>query len=188
VNVVERLRETGGYTLVEMLTVVAIMGVVLTGITTLFVQGSNAEVDMNGRFQSQQEARLAVDRIRRDAHCASSVALSGASAVRNGVTYYPTMTQTLPSACGTTVTWCTVSVGAAGNRFRLYRQSGATCGTSGLRLADYLIAGTVFAYTAQSSQTLARLTVDIPVNRRPAKSQETYELKTDIALRNSTRT
>ena len=185
-NVVERLRDAGGYTLVEMLTVVSIMGVVLTGITTLFVQGSNAEVDMNGRFQAQQEARLAVDRIRRDTHCASSVALSGTSAVRNGVTYYPTMTQTLPSGCGTTVTWCTVLVST--NRYRLFRKSGSTCGTTGLRLADYVTVGTVFAYTAQSSQTLAKLSVDVSVNPRPSKSQETYDLKADIALRNSTRT
>jgi prepilin-type N-terminal cleavage/methylation domain-containing protein len=189
VNALERIRDAGGYTLVEMVTVLAIMGVVLTGITALFVQGSNAEVDQNGRFQAQQDARMAVDRLRRDGHCASSIALSGTSAVRGGVTYYPTMTQTLPSGCGTTVSWCTVAVGVAGNRFRLYRQSGSSCGTSGVRWADYLTVGPVFAYTAQSTQTLARLTVDIPVNPRPTtKPQETYELNTDIALRNSTRT
>jgi prepilin-type N-terminal cleavage/methylation domain-containing protein len=178
VNVLERLRDARGYTLVEMVTVVTIMGVVLTGITTLFVQGSNAEVDQNGRFQAQQDARLAVDKIRRDAHCASAIALTGATKA----------TLTLPSGCGTQISWCTVAVGAAGNRYRLYRQSGATCGTSGVRWADYLTSANVFAYAAQSTQTLAKLTVDIPVNPRPTEPQETYELKTDIALRNSTRT
>jgi hypothetical protein len=160
----------------------------MTGVTTLFVQGSNAEVDMNGRFQAQQSARLAFDKIRREAHCASSIALSGTSAVRSGVTYYPMVTQTLPSGCGTTISWCTVAVGASGTRFALYRQASASCGTSGVKWADYLTTGTVFASTAQSTQSLAKLSADLLVNLKPTKTFETYELKGDIALRNSART
>jgi prepilin-type N-terminal cleavage/methylation domain-containing protein len=178
VNAIDRIRDAGGYTLVEMVTVMAIMSVVMTGVTTLFVQGSNAEVDMNGRFQAQQAARLAFDKIRREAHCASAVALTGSTKA----------TMTLPSGCGTTISWCTVAVGASGSRYALYRQSGASCGTSGLKWADYLTTGNVFTSTAQSTQSLAKLTVDLPVNLKPAKAFETYELKGDIALRNSART
>ncbi|HEY2935179.1 MAG TPA: prepilin-type N-terminal cleavage/methylation domain-containing protein, partial [Gaiellaceae bacterium] len=64
-----RLRAEGGFTLVELLTVTVILTIVLTGLTTLFVQGSNAELDMNNRFQAQLNARLALDRLRRDLHC-----------------------------------------------------------------------------------------------------------------------
>ena len=52
-----RARDEGGYSLVEMLTVLSIMSVVLTGLIALFVQGSNAQLDTNRRFQAQQDAR-----------------------------------------------------------------------------------------------------------------------------------
>ena len=42
-----------GYSLIEMLTVLVIMGVVMTSLTTVFVQASNSETDMNNRFQAQ---------------------------------------------------------------------------------------------------------------------------------------
>jgi prepilin-type N-terminal cleavage/methylation domain-containing protein len=166
-----------GYSLVELLTVMAIMGVVMTGVTALLVQGSNAEVDMNGRFQAQQSARVAFDKIRREGHCASVATLTGQTQA----------TLTLNSSCGSQVSWCAVAVGSSTTRYALYRQSGATCGTSGVKWADYLTSGNVFTYAAQSSQSLAKLSVDLPVNLRPARSFETYELKGDIALRNSTR-
>ena len=51
-----------------------IMSVVLTGLTTLFVQGSNAELDMNRRFEAQQDSRVALDKIRREIHCAQGAA------------------------------------------------------------------------------------------------------------------
>jgi prepilin-type N-terminal cleavage/methylation domain-containing protein len=177
VTIRARLRSESGYSLVELLTVMAIMGVVMTGVTALLVQGANAEVDMNGRFQAQQTARVAFDKIRREGHCASVAALTAQTQA----------TLTLPSACGTQVSWCTVAVGSSATRYALYRQSGATCGTGGVKWADYLTSGNVFTYTAQSSETLAKLSVDLPVNVKPARTYETYELKGDIALRNSTR-
>jgi prepilin-type N-terminal cleavage/methylation domain-containing protein len=177
VRIRARLRSESGYSLVELLTVMAIMGVVMTGVTALLVQGANAEVDMNGRFQAQQTARVAFDKIRRDGHCASVVALTGQTQA----------TLTVPSACGTQFSWCTVAVGSSTTRYALYRQSGATCGTGGVKWADYLTSGNVFTYTAQSSESLAKLSVDLPVNVKPTRTSETYELKGDIALRNSTR-
>ena len=166
-----------GYSLVELLTVMAILSVVMTGITALFVQGSNAQVDMNGRFQAQQDARVAFDKIRRDGHCASLVTLTGQTQA----------TMTLPSSCGSQISWCTVAFGTSTTRYGLYRQSGATCGTSGLKWADYLTSGNIFTYSAQSSLSLAKLSVDLPINLRPTRTFETYELKGDVALRNSTR-
>ena len=173
-----RLRAERAYTLIEMLTVMLILGTVLGALMTLFVQGSNAEFDMNNRFQAQQSARLALDKLRRETHCASGAATVTATSV----------TLTLPSYCPTgngSVSWCTVSISS--QRYGLYRLKGATCDSTGIRYADYLTTGNVFSYTAQSTSSLAKLHVDFPVNVKPKKSTEAYELVDDIVMRNSTR-
>ncbi len=61
-----------GYSLIELLTVMLILSTILGGLTQLFVSGSNSELDMNRRFQAQQNARVAMDRLRRDIHCSSA--------------------------------------------------------------------------------------------------------------------
>ena len=72
-----RLVESGGFTLTEMLVVMAILGVIVAGLTQLFLSGSKAEADMSNRFRAQQNARLALDGLRREIHCASDVTVSG---------------------------------------------------------------------------------------------------------------
>jgi prepilin-type N-terminal cleavage/methylation domain-containing protein len=179
-----------GYSLVEMLIVLSILTTVMAGLTTLFVQGSNAELDMNNRFQAQLNARLALDKVRREIHCGSVATPAGQSSL---------IVVTLPSYCKTgsgSVTWCTRSIST--NRFGLYRIPGApgTC-TGGVKWADYLVPTTsapgcsgalcIFTYSAQSAVSLATMHVDFPVNVKPAKTVELYELADDIVLRNSTR-
>jgi prepilin-type N-terminal cleavage/methylation domain-containing protein len=175
---VKRLRSESGYTLIEMLATLLILGTVIGGLTTLFVSGSNAEIDMSNRFDSQQQARLALDKLRREVHCASDVTTSSATSV----------TLSLGAWCPTgtgSITWCTVSI--ASQRYGLYRKRAATCDATGTRYADYLTSGNVFAYTAQSTSSLAKVHVDFPVNRKPRMSAESYRLVDDIVLRNSTR-
>jgi prepilin-type N-terminal cleavage/methylation domain-containing protein len=187
-RLLRRLGRERGYSLVEMLIVMAILGVVMGSLTTVFVQASNAEQDMNNRFQAQLTARLALDKMRREVHCASVATPTGSSS---------SVTLTLPSYCKTgsgSITWCTRSV--ATNRYALYRVVGSTC-TGGVKWADYLVptssatvcsgALCIFNYTAQSVTSLATLRVDFPVNVRTSKSVELYELIDDIVLRNSTR-
>jgi len=183
-----RLRSERGYSLIEMLVVMAIMGIVMTSLTTVFVQASNSETDMNNRFQAQLTAKLALDKMRREVHCASVATPTGTSS---------SVTITLPSYCKTgsgSITWCTRSV--ATNRYALYRVVGSTC-TGGTKWADYLApsAGAsvcsgalcIFNYTAQSTSSLAKLAVDFPVNVKPSKTVDMYELKDDLVLRNSSR-
>lgn len=183
-----RLRSERGYTLVEMLTVLVIMGVVMGGLTTVFVSATNSEADMNNRFQAQLNARLALDKMRREVHCANVATPTGSSS---------SVTITLPSYCKTgsgSVTWCTRSV--ATNRYALYRVVGSTC-SGGVLWADYLTPSStatvcgaalcIFNYTAQSTSSLAKLNVDFPVNVKPAKTVELYELIDSIVLRNSSR-
>jgi prepilin-type N-terminal cleavage/methylation domain-containing protein len=187
-RLLERLRRERGYSLIEMLITLSIMGVVMGSLTTVFVSASNAELDMNNRFQAQQGARIALDKMRREVHCGSVATPAGSSS---------SVTLTLPSYCKTgsgSITWCTRNVST--NRYALYRVVGSTC-TGGVKWADYLVptstatacsgALCIFSYTAQSTSSLAKLHVDFPVNVKPAKSTELYELQDDIVLRNSTR-
>lgn len=167
-----RLRSQAGYSIVELLGVMSILVVVLTAVTTLFVQGSRSEIDLNKRFQAQQEARVAVDRMRREIHCANAVTLTSASSI----------TVTLPAACPasggvtTTVTWDT---SGSASRYKLRR--------NGVALADYLTDGSVFTYTPPNASSLGLLVVNMKVNLDPAQSWKLWNLTSNVALRNSVR-
>ena len=191
-GLLRRSRGEAGYSLIEMLTVLVIMGIVMEALTTLFVRASTAEADMNNRFRSQQNARLALDKMRRELHCADTVT-KGTSTSPTGplAAYY--INVTLPSGCATnttgaslTVTWCTEG---SGSRWGVYRISGSTTCTGGTRYADYLTKPNIFDYTAPASGSgiLPKINVDMPVNVAPQKSLDLYELQDDIALRNGTR-
>jgi prepilin-type N-terminal cleavage/methylation domain-containing protein len=187
----KRLGEEGGYTLIELLTVLSILGVVMGGLTTVFANATSAEADMNNRFQSQQTARLGLDKLRREVHCASGATPAGSDA--------SSITLTLPSYCKTysgnaSVTWCTRSIST--NRYGLYRVNGSVC-TGGVKWADFLAptstaaicsgALCVFNYTAQTTSSLGKLHVDFPINPKPSRTVDTYELVDDLVLRNTTR-
>jgi type II secretory pathway pseudopilin PulG len=178
----ERLRcEESGFTLIELVTVLGMLVIVMTCLSYAMIAAHKAEEDMNRRFASQINARIALDQLRREIHCASALTPAGASA---------SITITLGSRCptaggGTTVSWCT---SGTGTRFALYRLVGATCNTTGKKTVDYLTSGTVFSYAAQSTSSLAILSVTLPVNTRPASGLPDYRLADDIVLRNSTRT
>lgn len=162
-----------GYSLVELLQVTAILSVVLTGLTVLFVQATNAELQMNHRFQAQQAARVAVDKMRREIHCASAVTPVGAST---------SITITLPSQCPTAggslsnIVYDTQLVST--NRYRLRR--------AGVTIADYITAPTVFNYTEPAVGKLGTLQVELPIDTSAGKKIP-WRLITDIVLRNTSR-
>ena len=175
------LREQRGYSLMELLVSMSILGAVMASVSTLLVSATNSEVDMNRRFQAQTQARLGLDLMRREVHCAMSVSPAGASA---------SVTLTIPATCptsggSTSITWCTVANGT--NRWGLWRYPGASCSGTGKRYADYLTASSIFTYTGQTVNKLAFLNVRLPVNIKPAESRFLYSLEDDIVLRNSTR-
>src|SRR6476660_9201566 len=62
-----------GFTLPELLVVLAILGIVLAALTQLFTSGLLTEKDQTNRTQAQQDGRVALDKLRREIHCASSV-------------------------------------------------------------------------------------------------------------------
>ena len=162
-----------GYTMLELLMVLAILGTVVGALTTLFVQATNAEFESNQRFQAQQSARLAIDKMRREIHCASAITPTG---VTNSISV------TLPSQCptaGGAQTTVTYDTAGSGQRFQLRR--------NGVNMADYVTLQNVFNYTAPVPGTsLGKLRVTLPINTRPAKSRE-CRLVADMVLRNTTR-
>lgn len=174
-----RLADERGYSLMEMIAVMAILGIVLGSLTTLFVSGSKAELGMNSRFEAQNTARLALDRLRRDVHCATSATSTGTSV---------TLTYALTACLGqSTVTWCTNSVAGSTSRYTLNRQTGATaCSATSNPYADYLISSSVFTYEPASTENLAKLRANLQVRRPNMETPVT--LCDTLVLRNSTRT
>ena len=175
-------RDERGYSLVELIISMSILGSIMTSVSVLLVSATNSEVDMNRRFQAQTEARVGLDLMRREVHCAMSVAPVGGSS---------SVTLTIPATCptsggNTAITWCTVANGT--NRWALWRYPGSSCSGSGKRMADYLTASSIFIYTGQNTSSLATLNVRLPVNIKPADPKLLYNLQDDIVLRNSTRT
>lgn len=179
-------RDERGYSLVELVISMAILGFVMASISVLLVSATNAEVDMNQRFQAQTAARLGLDKLRREVHCAQSVAVSGTPAGGR----YPTATLTIPTTCPTAgglaaITWCSQ---ASGNRWELWRYPAASCSGTGRKWADNLTQAELFTYSPQSTTSLALLAVRLPVNVPSPKPTSSYVLEDDVVLRNSTRT
>lgn len=181
-----RLRaEEAGYSLIELLVVLVILGTVLGGLTTVFVSGSKAELDMNLRFQAQQNARLALTRIRVDIHLAGCPSTGSASTI----SLYST--PAVPGVCSgsPSVTWCTGASTKLVNRWALYRASGSTCNSSiGLEIADYLTTSSLFTTNSPTtgSKQRASITVDFPVSTNKTSSNiDQYRLRDTIVLRNA---
>jgi prepilin-type N-terminal cleavage/methylation domain-containing protein len=179
--------EERGYSLIELLATMVILSVVLGALTNIFVTGSHAELDMNKRFQAQQGARLALDRIRTDIHCAASVTIGTIAALGDQVQ----ISEPNCSAANggqSTVTWCVLAkTGYTPTRYTLYRENGTACdATNGSLIADFLNKnGGVFSYSAAPAGQLQRVTVDFPVE--VSTTGGIYDLNDKIVLRNSTR-
>jgi prepilin-type N-terminal cleavage/methylation domain-containing protein len=174
----DRLRSEAGYTLIELLTVLIILGIVLTGLTAMFHAGVRAELRANKEFHAQQNARLALDRMRRELHCANAISAPNGTAVA-------TVSVTLPAGCtgsDTAVTYATTSV--ATDRWKVTRTGGSTGGST---VADYVTESEIFTYYVPASGTLGRLHVEIPVNLDPADPRTEWRLVDDIVLRNTDR-
>jgi len=77
-----------GFTLPELLVVLTIIGIVLGGLTQLFTSAVKSATDQTRRVDAQQDARVALDRLRREIHCGSTLTYSATS-----------VTVTLPSYC-----------------------------------------------------------------------------------------
>lgn len=173
-----------GYTLVEMLVVMSILGTVIAGLTTVFVSGSHAELDLNRRFQAQQEARLALDKIRVDLHCASAAEVDAT---------YGYLKIQEDNCSSTHVTYCAVTSPTMSSRYALYRTTNTTTSrcsssdTNRTKVADYLTRNTGLWTFSAPDGLLEMITVDFPVSVNPTATSDVYELKDTLVARNSVR-
>lgn len=126
----ERLQGEDGVTLVELLVVLVILGIVLAPLVASFTTALRHTVDQSKREQAYSNARLAIQRMRTDVHCASAV-----TGVEQNIYGGFTLTMTeategdpgwcqavIPSGTGASgVQWCTIPVDGSTTRYRLYR-------------------------------------------------------------------
>ena len=176
-RILRRLARQGGYTLIELLLVCAILGTVLASLSVLFVSASGSQIDMNRRFRAQQDARVAVDKMRREIHCADEITPGG---VTDSITVR--LPGQCPSAVGsavTNVTYDVVQVGS-GQRYQLRRNT--------VVLADFISEQSAFSYAPPVLGTsLGRLRLTLPINITPADTAKEWRLVADIVLRNTSR-
>jgi prepilin-type N-terminal cleavage/methylation domain-containing protein len=184
-----------GFTLVEVVVVMLVMLIILVPLSGSFVSALAAQADQTRRFDAQQNARQALDRMRKDIHCAHGVTdpyandLSGQTIVMTetnvtGNAECPGLVQQNASA----VQWCTVPVAGATNRYQLYREndSNNTCdGSASTFMVDYLTQAELWASPTCVAGQFPLVSVTMPVNVDPVKhGPSTYTLSDQIALRN----
>jgi prepilin-type N-terminal cleavage/methylation domain-containing protein len=181
----------GGFTLIELVVAMTILLVVVTSLTGALISATNTENDVNNRFQTQTQARLALAKLTREIHCANQILDSNGAALTS--TAVSGITVTLPAGCPTggaaavTVRWCAIQNGST---YDLYRYANAACGsTGGVRWASSLVSSTPFSLptpgTAGSHYPLVH--VDLRVNTRLGQKGSVYELIDDISALNSVR-
>lgn len=165
-----RLAASDGYTLIELLIVVAILGFVMAGVANLLVSGSRAQSDTSARVTAQGSARVAADRLEYEARCASN-----ATILNSGAGVALTMPSQCPHATGS-LAWC-VSSGT------LVRYAGSsTCSGSGVNYIDSVTTPTPFSLI-WGTGNLPRLQVALAVNST-TRSSNTFNLNDSIAMRN----
>jgi len=176
-----RLRSEGGMTLIELLVALAILSIIMVGITDGFVSSIRAETDLNNRFQAQEMVRSSLNSFRSDLHCASAVTPTTGTV--------SSITLTIPAGCRVaagSLTWCTVS-GTSG--YDLWRIPGASCatGTAGaVRWTKGLSAQNVFTPDA-STHAGAPVLPSVAVSLKLTKGGRSYSAGDSIYLRNGTR-
>jgi prepilin-type N-terminal cleavage/methylation domain-containing protein len=181
-------RDERGFGLIELLAVLTILATVVGMSVTLFVSAMRSEVDLTERVRAQEEARLALERLRAEVHQACGITPTGVTSSVTLTMPASTATGTPPNFCtGSTVqvTWCTRGTGS---RRTLHRVEAATCGTTGgVRWADFLTTGDAFEYVPENASSLAVLRVTFLVDVNPNDSLRAYRLRDALALRNSLR-
>lgn len=183
-------RDDRGFTLIELLVTMAILVTVVGTLTGSLVSASNTENDLNNRFQTQAQARLALSKLTREIHCANQI-LATSTGQPLTSTAVGSVILTLPAGCPTggatavTAYWCTV---ARGSSYDLYRTTSSPCGSSGgVRWATSLVSSTPFSLpsVATNGNHYPLVHVNLLVNTRSNGALGTYNLANDIAALNA---
>ncbi len=196
-----RAFEQAGYTLIETLVTMTLLVIVIGAIADGFTSASKTQTDQTALANDQESARLALDRLRRDIHCASAAsATERTSGVpTDGYTLNLTVNpnQCLAVTAGSSagvlgsdgVQWCTVPINGSTNRYALYRTVVSSCdAVDAVFQVDYVTEPEVWQVVCGANlSNLETVKVDLAVNRdintRPGR---TYALQDRISLRNDT--
>jgi Tfp pilus assembly protein PilW len=184
------LAREDGMTIPELLTAMAILSFVVTGILAVFVGGLSATTDMNERFQAQQNARLALTSMRNDIRSACTAAVGAVTGGSAGSSLALTEPGGANSDCAssTQVTWCADSANHVSAPFTLYRNAGAGCAfNSGVSRVDSLTTS-LNVFTCSSGAGLnvrPQILVNLPVDANLKTTARTYTLSDAITVRNA---
>jgi prepilin-type N-terminal cleavage/methylation domain-containing protein len=207
-----RATDERGYTLIELLVVMLILVTVVGGLAGAFVSGMNQESTLSRRTLQQTDARLALDRMRKDIFCSTSAASAlapqpnGSNGFTLTLTESSTLCPTVVASGQSSVQWCTIRYSGSTTRFQLYRSTSGTCDTTGTLIADYLaVPGAGWPQNTNTSPAPASwsgniwptppacaagthpsVSVDLNVNRDPAgHPTQGYELSDTVIVRNA---
>jgi prepilin-type N-terminal cleavage/methylation domain-containing protein len=158
-----RLRSEDGYTLVELLICMVILGIILAPLATSFTSALRSQATIERREAAAENARIALQRMEADVHCAGNntsvdqndaggftLTLSennhdspGQAGWCPGVVPYDAAVNPQPDG----VQWCTAPVNGSTTRFALYRyfifsggDATACGGTNATFQVDYVAA------------------------------------------------
>src|SRR4051812_13181399 len=105
-----------GFTLSELLVVLAILGTILAGLTVLFTSALKSQSDQTRRVNAQQDARVALDQVRRELHCGSNLTYNSASSITVTLPAYCTSSPSTTLSAAVTLPAATITV-ASTSRF-----------------------------------------------------------------------
>ena len=197
-RVARLLAREDGFSLIEMLTVIVLLGIILTPLIVSLVQALDAQASQTNVVIAQEQARLALERMRKDIHCAHA---AGPASPNDSGGYTMILTETnvtgtaecpgLLAVNASAVQWCTVPVDDSGDRYRLYREDDANLecdGTQSTFQVDYVATANVWPTPPScAGGEYPTVDVDIPVDVSPGTTMSAaYTLQDQIALRNAT--
>jgi prepilin-type N-terminal cleavage/methylation domain-containing protein len=186
-------REIGGdeegFTLIELVVVMIILGIVLVGLTSVLTSAMRSEKTQANRVKAQQDGRLGLDKLRRELHCASGATTISATSVTLTIPGYCTRTYligavSLPADTTLTV-GTTMGFGAGAHTVTFSSSTQATTlsctgttattftGCSGGKAGTYPAGAAVTNTTAISATWCAVATA-------PATIPPSYELKRGV--------
>jgi prepilin-type N-terminal cleavage/methylation domain-containing protein len=192
-----RLAQEGGFTLVELLITLTLLGIVMGAITTSFSTGIVSEARTVAEATNEENARLALDRLRMDIHCASAENLAPGVTTQGG--YYIVLTELKDSnndaqckkialaSSSSWVEWCTIKI--TSTRWQLFRDNAKECsGTASTFMVDYIVKPDIWTVPAPIDCWQFGVGVDLITNENPGTTKYQYKLQDTIGMRNSIRT
>lgn len=173
-----------------------IMGLILGPIINTMTASMGAEATQLNVVIAQEQARLALSRMRKDIHCAHAVGSpesngSGGQTIvltetnTTGVAECPGIIQQNASA----IEWCTIPVTGVSNDYGLYRDNNAndTCDSSDSTFqVGYITEADLWSVPTCTGGEYPTVAVSLPVDVDPGSyTTGTYDLADQIALRNA---